>query len=208
MTFTTNESSQPTPQPLVAIVDPQRLRRDALASALALRGLATVSCTEPPDDAALLVLQEDAVDLQQISAGSPPYLLIASSSPHAGANRDGRGQAIAIVPTGATVDDLVSAVTSVLAGAQPVIALADTATGNDKDVAAKVRSLSPRERSILVELASGRKNEEIGALMGISVNTVRTHVQNIFGKLGVDNRGAAVTTARRVGMRLERDVAG
>ena len=44
--------------------------------------------------------------------------------------------------------------------------------------------------------------------MGISANTVRTHVQNIFGKLNVDNRGAAVAAARRAGLRLERNGAG
>lgn len=205
MTFTTSENFRPDPQPLVAVVDTQRLRRDALASALALRGLAAVSSAKPPDGADLLVLHEDSVGQQEIPAGNVPYLLIASSRPETGLDRDERGKALAVVPTGSTVDDIVSAVRAVLAGARPVFALADSATANDKDVAAWVRSLSPRERSILVELAGGRKNQEIGATMGISSNTVRTHVQNILGKLHVSNRGAAVAAARRAGVRLNRN---
>jgi DNA-binding CsgD family transcriptional regulator len=208
MTFTATERDQPDRQSIVAVVDAQRLRRDALASALALRGLTTVSSAKPPSDAALLLLQEDAADRQAMPAGSPPYLLIASSGAHTSINRDGRSQALAVVPTGATVDDLVSAVAAALAGSLPVFALVETATGDDHDVTRRVRSLSPRERAILVELASGQQNQEIGSRLGISSNTVRTHVQNIFGKLDVDNRGAAVAAARRAGLRLERGCAG
>jgi DNA-binding CsgD family transcriptional regulator len=54
--------------------------------------------------------------------------------------------------------------------------------------------LSKREREALVHLARGLSNREIAASLGISINTVNKHVQQIFTKLNVRNR---VQAARR-----------
>lgn len=48
--------------------------------------------------------------------------------------------------------------------------------------------LSPRETEVLRQLALGRSAERIGALLGISPNTVRSHVGSIHGKLGIQSR--------------------
>jgi DNA-binding NarL/FixJ family response regulator len=66
-----------------------------------------------------------------------------------------------------------------------------------------VGRLSTRERAVLQCLARGRRNDEIGHDLGISQHTVRTHVQNILGKLEVSNRHAAVALARRSGVPLD-----
>ncbi len=55
--------------------------------------------------------------------------------------------------------------------------------------------LSPRELAVLRLVASGASNREIGRALHISEATVKTHLANIFGKLGVDDRTAAVTVA-------------
>lgn len=56
-------------------------------------------------------------------------------------------------------------------------------------------ALTPRERSVLNEMAQGRTNQEIAGALAISESTVKTHINNIFGKLHVNDRTQAVLTA-------------
>lgn len=55
--------------------------------------------------------------------------------------------------------------------------------------------LSEREREVLAGVARGERNKEIALRLGISERTVKAHLDNIFNKLGVDSRAAAVSTA-------------
>lgn len=57
--------------------------------------------------------------------------------------------------------------------------------------------LTPREREVLRYLLQGRSNREIADALPVSVNTVKFHLKNIFGKLGVASRGDAVTESIR-----------
>lgn len=59
-----------------------------------------------------------------------------------------------------------------------------------------VITLSKRETEILVLLATGATNREMAQRLFISESTVKTHLVHIYSKLGVDNRTAAVATAR------------
>ena len=52
--------------------------------------------------------------------------------------------------------------------------------------------LSDREMEVLKELAKGASNKEIGEILFISLSTVKTHVINIYSKLGAKNRVEAV----------------
>ncbi len=65
---------------------------------------------------------------------------------------------------------------------------------------ALIEPLSETENEILVFLAQGLTNEEIATNRVVSVNTVKWHLKNIFGKLGVRNRTAAVARARGLGL--------
>ncbi len=56
-------------------------------------------------------------------------------------------------------------------------------------------SLTPREVQVLAEVARGRTNADVGRALYIGEATVKTHLLRIFGKLGVDDRTAAVTVA-------------
>lgn len=56
-------------------------------------------------------------------------------------------------------------------------------------------SLSPRETEVLSLVARGLTNAEIGRALFIGETTVKTHLLRVFGKLGVSDRTAAVTTA-------------
>ncbi|NLF63975.1 MAG: response regulator transcription factor [Chloroflexi bacterium] len=61
-------------------------------------------------------------------------------------------------------------------------------------------SLSAREIEVLQLVAQGASNREIGKSLHISTATVKTHLIHIYGKLGVDDRLAAVTTALEKGI--------
>jgi LuxR family maltose regulon positive regulatory protein len=59
-----------------------------------------------------------------------------------------------------------------------------------------VEPLSERELEVLRLMATGLKYQEIAENLVISVNTVRHHTRNIYGKLGVSSRAQAVARAR------------
>jgi DNA-binding NarL/FixJ family response regulator len=60
-------------------------------------------------------------------------------------------------------------------------------------------SLTDREEAILKLIVGGRSNKEIGALLCITAETVKTHVKSLFLKLEVTDRTQAATAALRRG---------
>jgi LuxR family maltose regulon positive regulatory protein len=61
-------------------------------------------------------------------------------------------------------------------------------------------SISPREQQILQSLSIGLSNREIAEEYCISSSTVKTHLENIFRKLGVSNRTQAIAQAQALGL--------
>lgn len=55
--------------------------------------------------------------------------------------------------------------------------------------------LTAREAEVLLWIAQGKSNGEIGAILGATENTVKKHVQHIFEKLGIESRNAATVMA-------------
>ena len=53
-------------------------------------------------------------------------------------------------------------------------------------------TLTKRELEIISSVAAGRTNKEIAAEEGVSPNTVKFHIRNLYEKLGVHNRSQAV----------------
>ena len=62
--------------------------------------------------------------------------------------------------------------------------------------------ISPRELAVLQELAAGRSNKEIAQRLGVSPNTVKTHVARLYEKLGARRRTDAIARARALGILL------
>jgi two-component system NarL family response regulator len=97
---------------------------------------------------------------------------------------------------GMTVDVLISAIRSVHAGKScipPLIAqrLAERMS---------TEQLTHREQDVLEQIVRGKSNKEIGAALDISEATVKTHINNLLGKLGVSDRTQAATAALQRGL--------
>lgn len=60
----------------------------------------------------------------------------------------------------------------------------------------KAHGLSERELDVLLELTNGLSNQEIADKLFVSLNTVKTHISNIYLKLHVKRRTQAVTRAK------------
>ncbi len=83
--------------------------------------------------------------------------------------------------------------------------------GAAKAVLAQLRSdrradaptISSRELSVLELLATGASYAEIAQMLGVALNTVRTHVRSLYEKMGVENRAEAVNLAWTSGLLRE-----
>ena len=81
----------------------------------------------------------------------------------------------------------------------------------DTGLAAQLRSdrradaptISSRELSVLELLATGASYAEIARMLGVALNTVRTHVRSLYEKMGVENRAEAVNLAWTSGLLSE-----
>jgi DNA-binding NarL/FixJ family response regulator len=80
-------------------------------------------------------------------------------------------------------------------GELDVVATAAAATG-----AGMISQLTEREREILALLARGASNREISQSLYIASGTVKNHLSNILGKLGVRDRTQAALKARELGL--------
>jgi LuxR family maltose regulon positive regulatory protein len=60
--------------------------------------------------------------------------------------------------------------------------------------------VSDRELEVLQLLADGLTNQEIAQALHVSINTIKTHLKNVYGKLGVHNRREATARAKKLGL--------
>ena len=106
---------------------------------------------------------------------------------------------------GAEQDEIVRAIRATAAGeaifgpeiAQRVIAHFASGAGS---TAAAFPSLTERERDVLELVAAGKGNATIAHELMINLKTVRNHVSNVFTKLQVSDRSAAIVKAREAGL--------
>jgi DNA-binding NarL/FixJ family response regulator len=117
---------------------------------------------------------------------------------------DPRRPAAALMSRAVSARELAAAIRAVAAGRQmppaggaPVAAPATT-PAHHLDL--RLRSLSERERQILVLVTRGYSNRRIAEVSYLSLNTIRTHVQNVLVKLGVHSKLEAAALAVRQGL--------
>jgi two-component system NarL family response regulator len=92
--------------------------------------------------------------------------------------------------------DLIRVVRQVHAGERPVTPVVEARLKER----ASAPTLTSREIEVLQLISEGLRNKEVGATLGITEGTVQIHVKNIFGKLNVNDRTAAVQVAVRRGL--------
>lgn len=147
------------------------LRLPAMSGLEAVRAIRT----EVPEAKIIIltVRDDDEGIYQAIEAGAAAYLLKDTLS-----------------------DDLVRVIRDVHAG-RPVRSVAIEARLVER--ATRPR-LTPRELEVIDLMAQAMRNKEIAAALGVSEQTAQVHVKNIFAKLKVADRIAAINVARRHGL--------
>lgn len=65
--------------------------------------------------------------------------------------------------------------------------------------------LTPQQKTILRLVAKGKTNAEIAKELFLGTNTIKTHLQHAYYRLGVHDRGEAVAEARRLNQIPEED---
>lgn len=183
----------------VSIVPRHTLEAESLARVLRAAGM---SVDEPDAETTLQIValpRASRNGLEEV-LDAPPHanlLLVAEADDAHTSTLAHALRSSGVVSWRRTVAEIVSAVQSVAqGGAMPVPNRA-----HSRDPFAQ---LTARERDVIGLVALGRTDDQVATLLGISSNTVRTHVQHVLTKLQVGHRHAAAALARKSPVMLAR----
>jgi DNA-binding NarL/FixJ family response regulator len=129
---------------------------------------------------AFSVYEDEALLLQMIQAGAVGYIL-----------KD------------ITLENLVRAIKNCYEGRamlNPKIARKILELMAKGSVDSSLENLTPREVEILREVAKGKSNKELAEKFFVSESTIKTHIANIFQKLGLHSRAEAISYAVKKGI--------
>jgi DNA-binding NarL/FixJ family response regulator len=195
----------------VAIVDDHEALREGLARLLEDRGLHVVGSAgtagaaedllhDGEPDVAVIDIRlpdESGIELTKRLLARHPKLGVVLYTGDAdaellfgGLDSGARGYAL---KTG-SMSELVGAIERVAGGGTYVDPRLDRVLLSERSTS-RLPQLSPRERQITHLMAEGRTAEAIGSELGVSVETVRTHVRNVIRKLRARNRVHAIAIA-------------
>lgn len=76
--------------------------------------------------------------------------------------------------------------------------ISEPASGGEAALLQHALALTPRESDVLLWIANGKSNRDTSEILNISSRTVNKHLEQIFIKLGVENRAAAASIATRI----------
>jgi DNA-binding NarL/FixJ family response regulator len=170
-------------RPDIAILDVRMPRLDGIDAARAI-------LSNPTNTTKVLVLttfDTDRYVYRALSAGASGFLL-KSSPPE---------ELIGAVRIAARGDSLVDPAVTRRLVARFAASIAPHETA---ETPAEVDRLTPREKEVLLLVAAGHSNSEIGVELFIGDETVKSHVSRILFKLGLRDRVQAVVYAHRHGL--------
>jgi DNA-binding NarL/FixJ family response regulator len=94
-----------------------------------------------------------------------------------------------------SADELLTAVNVRLERAAMQEKIAEFRPNFDSPAPLQKLGLTPREGEVLLWVAQGKSNGDIGTILGMSEGTVKKHLEHVFEKLGVESRNAATLCA-------------
>jgi DNA-binding NarL/FixJ family response regulator len=112
-----------------------------------------------------------------------------------------RAGAKAFVPKTSEGEEILETVRMVASGHVVFASSVWSALGEEDDASNRgIAELSPREYEVLELLSRGFGNREVAAKLGLSVETVKTHIERLYKRLDVTTRTDAVAKALRAGI--------
>lgn len=152
-------------------------------------------------DGTLLWSTPQAARLADTAAGREnglDHVLTAAGHWIAGRQRPGFQQD---APFSVTTDGEASLQLAFLGGIGPdefLFRLTATSRRSEDELLRRAFGLTTRESEVLVWIARGKANRDIGEILGLSARTVNKHLEQIYVKLGVENRASAAVKAAQV----------
>ena len=198
----------------VLIVENQTLVRVGIETILSKQtGIEIVGCAETSADGFRLFEQTqpdvtilglrlpdscavDAIETYRKKNGRGKIIVLADHAGDAEISRSLKNGASGYVCNDISAADLIEAIRAVGAGKKYL----QTEVANILGENFGQEELTKTERKILQAIVAGKANKEIAYDLSVSENTVKTHVKNVFEKLGVSDRTSAATQAIRRGL--------
>ncbi|WP_409562987.1 response regulator [Hyphomicrobium sp. B1] len=84
-----------------------------------------------------------------------------------------------------------------MSGDEHLMRVSEESSSTDAILLKEKLGLTTREAEVLLWIARGKSNRDIGQILGMSPRTVNKHLEQVYVKLGVENRAAAAATAVR-----------
>jgi two-component system, NarL family, response regulator len=138
----------------------------------------------------------DAVKFIRAEFSNANIILLAERAGDSEIRRSLENGACGFVLKDAPPEELLKAIRAVFRGKRFVSPeIAEVLTDN-----LGAEDLTPAEKRVVEMIVKGASNKEISAALSITENTVKTHLKNIFDKLGVEDRTQAAMSAIRRGM--------
>ena len=83
-------------------------------------------------------------------------------------------------------------------GAELLFRLTETDEAGAESALSLALPITPRESEVLLWLSRGKSNADIAAILDVSPRTINKHLEQIYKKIGVENRTAAVRVVMRI----------